>query len=205
MNKTPILIGIVVVIIAAVAGGVFLLTKDNDSDKKKSDDTSENSISDMNEKDLNALKDLVGNLDEEDLAAIDDSDNAGVNACDLLTKSEAEKLLNGNVVQDTASGSTSCTYSISDTTTGGFALVTLIVSKSTKDGAKAMYDAAKSGTYGNTGEDVDLNGADKAYWASGYSQLSVLKGDMWFIVSAISMDATDGKDLSIEAAKLVLN
>lgn len=130
-----------------------------------------------------------------------------IDACALLTKTDAEALLGGAVKEPTTTqnenGGTlvsQCHYS----NEAGDKQVGLLARQAASAAeAKQVFDSARSAAKGLTGVDPQtISGlGDDAYWTDGnLSQLNLLKNDLWLIISA-----RQGKADRLAATKDVAN
>lgn len=114
-----------------------------------------------------------------------------IDACALLTRTDAEALLGGAVKEPTTTHNenggtivTQCHYS----NEAGDKQVGLLSRQApTAAEAKQVFDNARSAAKGLTGVDPQtINGlGDDAYWTGGnLAQLNVLKNDLWLVISA---------------------
>ncbi len=123
--------------------------------------------------------------------------------CKVLTLDVAKQLL-GNDAKIASQNEGNCTYSAISTDFSSFGVLTMVITKSNAVTAKTQFETAKNTTYSGDTEMVTGLNADSAYYAKGLTQLSILKGDSWIIISGTSDKFEDEKDLAVAAAKLVL-
>ena len=123
--------------------------------------------------------------------------------CDMLTAEIAKQVLGGEV-KSSGSGTTACTYTTSSEDYSKFGVITMVVTNTDALSAKAQFDSAKSSVYKGTTEAVTGLNADEAYYATNIKQLSILKGGSWIIISGVSDNYANEKELAVATAKLVL-
>jgi len=149
------------------------------------------------------------------LAACGSKPAAAVDACSLLTPTDAQGIMGGAVdaAQHPVSGSatfavSSCAYQLS----GGTPLenVTLIVSVSSNGQAataQSAFTAGKAGTQAAWGSaPVDVPGlGDQAYWVAGSGNLlTILKGDAYLTLSASTQTGDAPTQALLDLAQVVI-
>jgi len=173
--------------------GVVAYKVTQDDDKNDSQDEQQ----DNNDEDNNSDEDSADN----DAANGDDnSDDNGTDkeVCELLTKSEAEDILGLTVSNPTASENNSCTYIASD-----FSTISVFIATTDGSDAENSFNTAKSAVYDNDIDEVDLDGADEAYWGDPLNQLNILKDDTWILITVYTDDEAKSKAAGIAAGEIV--
>jgi hypothetical protein len=129
---------------------------------------------------------------------------SGKKACEILTKEIADQILQTNTKAGDSNSDTTCTYSTDSDDLSELGVLTIVVTQSTSVGARESFEAAKSAAYGSNTEAVSGLNVDDAYWAPSLSQLSILDGSRWIIISGMSSKTEDTKTMCIETAKLAI-
>ncbi|HVM91060.1 MAG TPA: hypothetical protein VMU11_04160 [Verrucomicrobiae bacterium] len=141
-------------------------------------------------------------------------------ACQLLTKADAEATLHGTVkdplrnVSQTADGKTTvsdCTYSqplpagSTDISKIGTAGLLIRKAASQAEADKVFTDAMnQSKTLSGVDAVAISNLGDRAYWAGGsLTQMNVLKGDAWYIVN-VNLPGGNAEQAALDLAKTVI-
>jgi hypothetical protein len=141
-------------------------------------------------------------------------------ACQLLTKADAEASLGGTVkdplrnVSQTADGKTTvsdCTYSqplptgTTDITKIGTAGLLIRKAATQAEANQVFADAMKQSKSLSGVDAISINGVgDKAYWAGGsLTQMNVLKGDAWYIVN-VHVPGGNEEQKALDLAKTII-
>jgi len=141
-------------------------------------------------------------------------------ACQLLTKADAEASLGGAVkdplrnVSQTADGSVTvsdCTYSqplpagSTDITKIGTAGLLIRKAASQAEATKVFGDAkTQSKTLSGVDAITVANVGDQAYWSGGsLTQMNVLKGDAWYIIN-VRVPGGNEQQKALDLAKTVI-
>ncbi len=124
--------------------------------------------------------------------------------CNILTQQIADKILKTIAVQAVYNSQTSCSYTTSDGEAGSFGIITMVDTITDPTNAERSAEVAKTGIYENLTEPVNDIGADYAYYATAFEQLSIVKGAHWILITASSSAYETDRDAAIATAKLVL-
>lgn len=139
---------------------------------------------------------FIENKSPENTAAVDRS------ACDIFSLEDAKKILGPNVkneVSDTIMPKNSehivistCSYSSEPNAGSSSRTASLLVRKALNAEGSANDKAQFGPNKPSTAQDIFGYG-EAAYWNSDFRELNILKGDVWYIITAGSTVATERK------------
>jgi len=157
----------------------------------------------------------VSETDADVPSAQPDGGSAGLDACLLLTKADAEAILGQPVseperpVEGSATFDvSSCKYKVQGESAyeNVFLIVTVPVNGDLQS-AQIAFDTDKNSSKDMLGADpVDVPGlGDTAYWVAGYgNQLSILKGNVHVILSATNQTGESAPQPILDLANVIL-